>query len=93
MKKNIFISQEHEEKLIHWIKKQIKDKNFITEKTAIVQLSYEYSGILAQRLAHLLSSYNRPIDIEPINIPYKNEFKVFITPDIMDNYDKFIIVD
>ncbi len=93
MKKSIFVSQEHEEKLIHWIKKQIRDKNFITEKTAIVQLSYEYSGILAQRLAHLLSSYNRPIDIEPINIPYKNEFKVFITPDIMDNYDKFIIVD
>lgn len=93
MKRNLFVSQEYEEKLIHWIKQQIKNKNFVNERTAIVQLSYEYSGILAQRLSHLLSNFDRPLDIEPVNIPYKNEFKVFISPDIMDNYEKFIIVD
>ncbi len=93
MKSNIFISQDYENKLINWIKKSIKDKSFVTEKTAVVQLSYEYSGILAQRLAHLLSTYNRPLDIEPINIPYKNEFKAHVNPDIMDSYEKFIIVD
>jgi hypothetical protein len=93
MKNSLFISQEYENKLIHWIKQQIRNKQFINEKTAIVQLSYEYSGILAQRLSHLLSTFDRPLDIEPINIPYKNEFKVFVNPNIMDNYEKFIIVD
>ena len=39
MKTNIFISQEYENKLINWIKKSIRNKSFVTEKTAKPLLS------------------------------------------------------
>jgi hypothetical protein len=60
---------------------------------AILQLSYEYSGLMAQLMCHKLSTKDEPLDIEPINIPYKNEFETVIRPDQLDPYAKLIVID
>lgn len=94
--KALYIDREWETKLIDKICQQVRlypTIDLFTDKLAILQLSYEYSGLMAQLMSHKLSATNEPIDIEPVNIPYKNEFDAFIHPDQLDPYDKLIIVD
>jgi hypothetical protein len=96
MKKNLFIDREWETKAIDKICEYITDYDlfdFALNKIAILQLSYEYSGLMAQLMSHKLSVKNEPLDIEPVNIPYKNEFEAFIHPDQLDPYSKLIVVD
>lgn len=93
MKNNLLIDKDWELSAIDKICLDIRSKNFITDKTAILQLSYEYSGLLAQLMAHKLSYKDGPIDIEPVNIPYKSEFETIIYPNQLDPYDKLIVVD
>lgn len=96
MKQNLYIDQEWELKCIDKICNEIRlwsNINFNCDKIAILQLSYEYSGLMAQLMSHKLSLKNEPIDIEPVNIPYKNEFETFIHPDQLDPYTKLIVVD
>jgi hypothetical protein len=92
-KTNIFISREWENTLLDNIVEYIRSTNFVTKDTAILQLSCEYSGMFGQYLSHKLSSFNEPISIEPVNIPYGSEFKVQVHPDQLDPYSKFIVVD
>jgi hypothetical protein len=96
MKNNLLIDKEWELKCIDKICDYIRYDSlfdFKLDKVAILQLSYEYSGLMAQLMAHKLSVKNEPIDIEPINIPYKNEFEAIIHPNQLDPYNKLIIVD
>lgn len=97
MKQNLYIDQSWELKCIDKICENIRNHTtFLTEsskKIAILQLSYEYSGLMAQLIAHRLSNRNEPIDVEPINIPYKNEFEAIIHPNQLDPYQQLIVVD
>jgi hypothetical protein len=94
--KSLYIDREWETKCIDKICDHIRDDglfDFELDKIAILQLSYEYSGLMAQLMAHKLSVKNEPLDIEPVNIPYKNEFETIIHPDQLDPYTKLIVVD
>jgi hypothetical protein len=95
MKKNLFIDRQWETKCIDKICQEIRQHSMIdlVGKTAILQLSYEYSGLMAQLIAHKLSDKNEPLDIEPVNIPYKDEFEAVIHPDKLDPYNSLIVVD
>lgn len=97
MKQNLYIDQLWELKCIDRICSEIRNNTVLlsdeSNKIAILQLSYEYSGLMAQLIAHKLSNKNEPIDIEPVNIPYKNEFEAFIHPNQLDPYNKLIVVD
>jgi hypothetical protein len=91
--KNLYIDRDWETKCIDKICTEIRQQFPHQDKVAILQLSYEYSGLMAQLMSHKLSLNGEPIDVEPVNIPYKNEFEAFIHPDQLDPYDKLIIVD
>lgn len=94
--KNLYIDRDWETKCIDKICDSIRDTgdfDFELDKIAVLQLSYEYSGLMAQLISHKLSHRNEPLDIEPVNIPYKNEFEAIIHPDQLDPYDKLIVVD
>lgn len=94
--KNLYIDRNWEAKSIDKICQEIRlfpSIDLLKDKIAILQLSYEYSGLMAQLIAHKLSVKDEPIDIEPVNIPYKNEFEAFIHPDQLDPYNKLIVVD
>ena len=93
MKNNLLIDKDWELQAIDKICCDIRSRQFITDTTAILQLSYEYSGIMAQLVAHKLSTKDGPIDIEPVNIPYQSEFETTIHPNQLDPYDKLIVVD
>jgi hypothetical protein len=91
----LYVDQSWELKLIDNVADSIRKSNWMNgdQKIAILQLSYEYSGLFAQVLAHRLSLSGEPMPIEPINIPYKNEFPIFIHPDRLDPYNKLIVLD
>jgi hypothetical protein len=93
--KNLYIDREWETKCIDKICYAIRHTINIdlNSSIAILQLSYEYSGLMAQLMAHKLSIKNEPLDIEPVNIPYKNEFDAVIHPDQLDPYDQLIVID
>lgn len=93
MTNNLLINREWEIKCIDKICNQIRYSFPISDTTAILQLSYEYSGLMAQLMSHKLSISDEPLSIEPVNIPYKNEFEAFIHPDQLDPYNKLIVVD
>ena len=95
MKNNLFIDREWETKCIDKICDEIRHNSLInlSSKIAILQLSYEYSGLMAQLISHKLSNKDEPIDIEPVNIPYKDEFEAFIHPNQLDPYYTLIVVD
>ncbi len=90
-----YISQPLEMILIDKVASEIRERNWVQTdlKPAILQLSYEYSGLFAQLLAHKLSYNGEPMPIEPINIPYKSEFKVTLRPEQLDPYGQFIVLD
>jgi hypothetical protein len=94
---NLLIDQAWELKCIDRICNEIRYHSSISMpsigRTAVMQLSYEYSGLMAQLISHKLSSNNEPLDIEPVNIPYKNEFEPIIHPDQLDPYHQLIVVD
>lgn len=92
---SLYVDEGWELKLIDSVAQSIRKSGWLKEnqKTAILQLSLEYSGLFAQVLAHKLSSSDEPMSIEPVNIPYQNEFKVRIHPDQLDPYDKLIVLD
>lgn len=93
---NLYIDKEWELKSIDRICTEIRDHSLIdlvTKKVGILQLSYEYSGLMAQLISHKLSLNNEPLDIEPVNIPYKNEFEAKLHPDQLDPYDQLIVLD
>lgn len=87
------ISREWEESIIDWIIADIRNKNFVNEDTGILQLSAEYSGILAVNISHKLSLKGKPLPIEVIKIPLVSEFKLEISQDILDKYSRLIIAD
>ena len=93
--KNLYIDREWELKCIDKICESIRNSAHIdlNSPIAILQLSYEYSGLMAQLVSHKLSIKNEPLDIEPVNIPYKNEFEAIIHPDQLDPYKQLIVVD
>ena len=94
MKKNLLIDQSWELRLIDKVCDEIRASlPLSSSKAGILQLSYEYSGLMAQLLAHKLSTADGPLDIEPVNIPYKGEFPVVIHPDQLDPYEVLIVVD
>lgn len=94
MKKNLLIDQAWELRLIDKVCEEIRAWLLLSSaKVGILQLSYEYSGLVAQLLAHKLSTTDGPLDIEPVNIPYKGEFPVVIHPDQLDPYEALIVVD
>ena len=77
MMNSLYIDQAWELKLIDNVASSIRETLWLnTPKVAILQLSYEYSGLFAQVLSHRLSIEGEPMSIEPVNIPYKNEFEV-----------------
>jgi hypothetical protein len=93
MKNNLIVDKAWELKCIDKICNKIRYLFPHQENVAILQLSYEYSGLMAQLMAHKLSVKGEPLDIEPVNIPYKNEFEAKIHPDQLDPYIKLIVVD
>ena len=95
MKNSLFIDREWETKCIDKICDEIRHNSLInlSSRIGILQLSYEYSGLMAQLISHKLSNKNEPIDIEPVNIPYKDEFEAFIHPNQLDPYYTLIVVD
>ena len=93
MRNNLLIDKDLELKCIDKICNEIRYSFPHQENVAILQLSYEYSGLMAQLMAHKLSIKGEPLDIEPVNIPYKNEFEAKIHPDQLDPYIKLIVVD
>ncbi len=95
MKNSLFIDREWETKCIDKICDEIRHNSLInlSSHIGILQLSYEYSGLMAQLISHKLSNKNEPIDIEPVNIPYKDEFEAFIHPNQLDPYYTLIVID
>jgi hypothetical protein len=93
MRNNLIVDKAWELKCIDKICNEIRYSFPHQENVAILQLSYEYSGLMAQLMAHKLSVKDEPIDIEPVNIPYKNEFEAIIHPDQLDPYTKLIVID
>ena len=95
MKNSLFIDREWETKCIDKICDEIRHNSLInlSSRIGILQLSYEYSGLVAQLISHKLSNKDEPIDIEPVNIPYKDEFEAFIHPNQLDPYYTLIVVD
>ena len=95
MKNNLFIDREWETKCIDKICDEIRYNSLInlSSSIGILQLSHEYSGLMAQLMSHKLSNKNEPIDIEPVNIPYKDEFEAFIHPNQLDPYHTLSVVD
>jgi len=95
MKNNLFIDREWETKCIDKICDEIRYNSVInlSSHIGILQLSYEYSGLMAQLMSHKLSNKDEPIDIEPVNIPYKDEFEAIIHPNQLDPYYTLIVVD
>jgi hypothetical protein len=93
MRNNLIVDKTWELKCIDKICNEIRYSFPHQENIAILQLSYEYSGLMAQLMAHKLSIKGEPLDIEPVNIPYKNEFEAKIHPDQLDPYIKLIVVD
>jgi hypothetical protein len=95
MKNNLFIDREWETKCIDKICDEIRYNSLInlSSHIGILQLSYEYSGLMAQLMSHKLSNKDEPIDIEPVNIPYKDEFEAIIHPNQLDPYYTLIVVD
>lgn len=91
-KRNLLIDRDWELRLVDKVCDDIRS-TFSVERCAILQLSYEYSGLLAQLMAHKLSQGDGPLDIEPVNIPYAGEFPVRIHPDQLDPYERLIVVD
>jgi len=91
-KRNLLIDRDWELRLIDKVCDDVRT-SFGVVDCAILQLSYEYSGLLAQLMAHKLSVSDGPLDIEPVNIPYAGEFTVRIHPDQLDPYQKLIVVD
>ena len=93
--KNLYIDREWETKCIDKICEKIRNSFVLNcdNDLAILQLSYEYSGLMAQLMCHKLSTKDEPLDIEPVNIPYKNEFETLIHPDQLDPYEKLIVID
>lgn len=92
MKRSLVVDREWELRLVDKICDDLR-ATFSVEDCAILQLSCEYSGIMAQLLSHKLSQKDGPIDIEPVNIPYAGEFPVRIHPDQLDPYKRLIVVD
>lgn len=92
---SVYVSQQYELKLIDDVASSIRKSGLLEgdQNIGILQLSYEYSGLFAQILSHKLSLLGEPMPIEPVNIPYKNEFPVFIHPDKLDPYTKLIVLD
>ena len=92
---SVYVSQQYELKLIDDVASSIRKSGLLDgdQNIGILQLSYEYSGLFAQILSHRLSLSGEPMPIEPVNIPYKNEFPVFIHPDKLDPYTKLIVLD
>ena len=92
---SLYIDQRWELKLIDSVAHSIRKSDWLKgdRKPAILQLSLEYSGLFAQVLAHRLSLSAEPMDIEPVNIPYQNEFKIHIHPNQLDSYSKLIVLD
>lgn len=91
----LYVDQGWELRLIDNVAQSLRSSGWLEggQKVAILQLSLEYSGLFAQVLAHRLSSSDEPMSIEPVNIPYKNEFAVRIHPDQLDPYDRLIVLD
>ena len=92
---SLLIGQAWELKLIDNVADSIRKSKWLNgdQKIAILQLSYEYSGLFAQVLAHRLTQTGEPMPIEPVDIPYKNEFEVVLHPDKLDPYHKLIVLD
>ena len=95
MMKNLYIDRAWEDQCIIRICREIRQQSLIdlSNSVAILQLSYEYSGLMAQLMAHYLSSKDGPIDIEPVNIPYKAEFDPVLHPDQLEPYHSLIVID
>ena len=92
---SLLIGQNWELKLIDNVADSIRRSKWLNgdQKIAILQLSYEYSGLFAQVLAHRLTLTGEPMPIEPVDIPYKNEFEIVLHPDKLDQYHKLIVLD
>lgn len=94
MKDSLFIGKAWELKLIQNVCNDIVERGFNKGgRLGILQLSCEYSGLMAQLVAHMVARGNEPVDVEPVNIPYGTEFEVFIHPNQMDKFDKIIVLD
>jgi hypothetical protein len=93
-RQNLLIDREWELRLVDKVCDQARlDLPLASAKIGVLQLSYEYSGLVAQLLAHKLSVGDGPLDIEPVNIPYRGEFPVVIHPNQLDPYEALIVVD
>jgi hypothetical protein len=92
---SLYVDKDWELKLIDSVAQSIRRSGWLEneQKTAILQLSLEYSGLFAQILAHRLASAGEPISVEAVNIPYKDEFKIHIHPNQLDPYSKLIVLD
>lgn len=92
-KKNLVITPEWEQQAFRRIAQFARSRRMHAGNAGILQLSAEYSGIMGQRLSHMLSHNGDPMPIEVVDIPYAGEFAVSITPDQMDPYERLLIVD
>jgi hypothetical protein len=90
---NLLITQEWERESLNWIAAEVRGRGFNTNDVGMLQLSCEYSGIIGQQLAHKLSCGEKPMNIEPVNIPYNGEFEVVIHPDVLDRHRRWLVVD
>ena len=62
MKNNLFVSQQYEDKLIHWIKQQIRNKEFVTEQVeanflGIVQKQFTEISEMQKAMSKLMTNY------------------------------------
>lgn len=69
-KRNLLIDRDWELRLVDKVCDDIRSA-FSTERCAILQLSYEYSGLLAQLMAHKLSQVNGPLRYRTSKYPIR----------------------
>lgn len=94
-----FITREREAELINRLE-TIIDTRAITERTAVVMVSPDYSATVAMHLAHAWSRAGDMVSIFPIDVTYPDEdnyeYRKKFRHDFQwhaDKYDNFILIE
>lgn len=94
-----FISREEEMELINRLETMI-DTRIITDRTAVVMVSPDYSATVAMHLAHAWSHHGEMVSLFPIDVTYPDEdnyqYRKKFRHDFQmhaDKFDNFILIE
>lgn len=97
-----FISQDKEMSLIQSIihKVMVRKPNWHPSDTLFICVSPDYSGIIAQHMAHSLTVDGEIYHIESVNVPFPDESRVEYELDFLegfhrwkDRFNKYVLIE